>query len=274
MEQVKTTGHSLKVEIEKLSGGFISNISGKRRIYKDAHDIDDEVGIGPLLDKTEDNEYILSIDLIPKDQYQEMHVCNNTAEIAPAQTIEELYAILSEEDKEKLIDMAYTSKLSVYEQAKLNGVIQPADKFNPEPAKPLVDTSKPIAITIDNCYTIAELQAVPWVEYDKKIPLSCGEKSKISGIVDSTMYNVWVKVKNGKFQWQSINTRIGMTILAKYYEKMSEKKVRKDDGLPPRNDKRLMEVVTEIELLCKGGLIKPNVLLKKVDQFKKLLIQD
>ncbi len=253
MEQTKTiTGHSLKVEVEKLSGGFISNISGKRRIYKDAHDIDDEVGIGPLLDKTEDNEYILSIDLIPKDQYQ-------------AFLDGQAMAITEVKKEEEIITL---------DKAKELGIIQPADKFDPEPAKPVVNLAEPITVTISNCYTIAQLQAVPWAKYDKEFPLTSREKSDISKITDSTMYNLWNKVLAGTFQWQSINTRIGMTILAHYYEKRAEKKQRKDDGLPPRNDKRLMEVVSEIELLCKGGLIKPNVLMKKVEQFKKLLIQD
>jgi hypothetical protein len=87
------------------------------------------------------------------------------------------------------------------------------------------------------------------------------------------MYNLWNKVEAGTFQWQSINTRIGMTILAQYYEKRSEKK-EKREGIPPRNDTRLMEIVREIELMCKGGMVKSNLILKKTEQFKKLLIEN
>lgn len=248
-------GHSISVNIEKLDGGFISDISGKRRIYKNALDIDDAIDIKNVLTHVEENDYILSIDLIPKEAY----VCRTKGE---------------EMITSNPIGYEDDGSLSILDKAKRDGIIQPADVFNPEPAKPVVDTTKPIAVTVANCYTIAQLQAVPWAKYDKEYPLTCREKSDISGIVGSTMYNLWIKVEAGTFQWQSINTRIGMTVLAQYYERKAEKKIRKDDGLPPRNDKRLMEVVTEIELLCKGGLIKPNILMKKVDQFKKLLIQD
>lgn len=253
--------HSLRVEIEKLDGGYISNITGKRRIYRDAVDIEEAIDIRTVLNKVEDSEYILSIGLVPKEEYvctvrgEDMITSNKILEMAKDPQLED-------------------EGLSVYEKAKRDGTIQPADVFNPEPIKPVVDPNKPIVVDMNTCYTIDQLSNINWSEYDKVVKLSMHEKADISGIVYSTMYNAWNKIVAGTFQWQSVSTRIGMTILAQYYEKIIDKKKRKDDGVPPRNDKRLMEVVTEIELLCKGGLIKPNVLLKKVEQFKKLLIQD
>ncbi len=253
MEQVKL-GHSLRVEIEKLDGGYISNITGKRRIYKGAHDIDDAINFKHMIGNVEEGEYMLSVDLVPKEEYVAVVKGEELITSNPIQTIE-------------------GSNLSIYERAKLDGVIQPAEKFDPEPHKPVIDVTKPISVTPGSCYTISQLQSIPWAKHDKEFPLSYREKSELTGIVDSTMYNVWNKIIAGTFQWQSANTRIGMTILAHYYEMRAEKK-QKVEGIPPRNDKRLMEIVREIELLCKGGMVKSNVLLKKTEQFKKLLIQD
>ena len=261
MNQTETKlGHSLRVEIEKLDGGYIFNITGKRRIYRDAIDIDDAIDIKDVLTKMEDNEYMLTIDIVPKGEY----VCNVKGdEMITSNRILEMA-------KDPQLD---DNGLSIYEQAKLDGTIQSADKFEPEPAKPVVDTTKPIAVTIATSYTIEQLKAVPWTKYDKEFPLTCREKSDISGISGSTMYNLWIKVEAGTFQWQSVNTRIGMTILAQYYERKSEKK-QKIESIPPRNDKRLMELITEIELLAKSSHVKSNVLLKKTEQIKKLLVQD
>ncbi len=239
-------GCSLRVEIEKLDGGYISNVTGKRRIFNNPFDIDDAIDMKSILSQIKENEYILSIDLVPKDKYQ--------------------IPLIEEEKVEDI------SPLSILEQAKRDGIIQPAEKFNPEFSKKGVIEDNSIAITVNNCYSIAELQAINWTKYDKEIPLSNSEKSKISGIKDSTFYNLWVKVAAGTFQWQSVGTRIGMTILAKYYEKIIEKKEKKF-SIPPRNDKRLLELITEIELLAKSSVVKSNVLLKKTDQIKKLLIQ-
>jgi hypothetical protein len=250
------TGHSIRVEIEKLDGGYISNVSGKRRIYKNAVEIDEAIDIKQVLANVEENEYMLSIDLIPKGEY------------IPCVAGEE--AITSN----PIMHAVSPKGLSLYEQAIADGIIQKANEFNPIKAPAPIDTTKPIAITAVTAYTIDHLSSIDWAKYEKEMPLTCGEKATISGIKDSTMYNLWPKILKGTFQWQSINTRIGMTILAQYYERMSTKKTRKDDGIPPRNDKRLMELVTEIELMCKGGMVKSNLILKKTEQFKKLLIQD
>lgn len=250
-DQTKTKGCSLRVEIEKLDGGFISNISGKRRIYKNSVDIDEAIDIKDVLDKMDENEYMLNIDLVPKEQY--------IASISKEAVIDDAFEL------NKITD----SNLSILEQAKKDGVIQPAEKFNPN--KLIVSDALPK----EPCYSIAQLNAVPWKKYDDEVPLTIREKSDIAGIIDSTMYNLWPKVAGKTFQWQSIKTKEGMTKLAKYYEKATAPKPIPAREIPtPRNDKRLMEVVTEIELMCKSSMVKSTMLLKKVEQFKKLLIQD
>ncbi len=262
MQTETSLGHSMSVEIEKLDGGFISNVTGKRRIYKDAHDIEDSINLGSTLSKIEDNEYVLSIELIPKDQY----VCPTVG----AETI----------TSNKILEMAKDPQLeddglSVYERAKRDGVIQPADVFNPEPSKPVVDNTKPIAITAANSYSIAQLQAVPWVQYDKDMPLTKREKSDISGITSTTMYALWNKIEAGTFQWQSINTRIGMTILAKYYEKLIDKKLHAPlppDVPAPTNSKRLLEILNELELVANTNkFVKASVVSRKILEMKKLI---
>ncbi len=254
--------HSMKVEIEKLDGGFISNVSGKRRIYKEASDIEDYIALGPLLNKSEDNEYILSIDLVPKEQY----VCPTVgAEMITSNKILEMAKDLQLED----------DGLSVYERAKRDGIIKPADEFNP--VKPTVteDTTKPIAINEFNSYTIAQLNAVPWAKYEKEIPLSSKERSDISGINASTMYNLWNKVMAGTFQWQSVNTKIGMTILAKYYERVLDKKtntVLPADVPAPTNSKRLLEILDELELVVNTNkFVKASIVSRKILEMKKLI---
>jgi hypothetical protein len=255
-DQEEKTGHSLAIEIEKLDGGFISNISGKRRIYKNAIDVDGAIDISDVLTKVKEDEYILTVELIPKHQYKVIVVEE------PQPNVQENIQGLKE-----------LPKLSYYEQAKLDGIIKEADKFDPNPAVKPVKEEAVISVTPFNCYSIAQLKAVDWNKYDKEIPLTIREKTDITGIVHSTLYNLLPKVAAGTFQWQSVGTRVGMTILAKYYENIVEKKEKKF-GIPPRNDKRLMELVAEVELMCKGGMVKANLITKKMEQFKKLLIQD
>lgn len=262
MEQQKINNHSAKIQIEKLNGGFISDASGKRSIYTNSavEQIEEDINLANVFNEIEEGEYILAIDLIPREQF--------VANVA-AVSVEE-HNSYHEVDSIDIISKLESNEPG-WQKAVKDGIIQAADKFNPINYNP--DLGAVISVGLANCYTIDELTKFDWKDADAKIPLTYSEKAQITGLKDSYLHNTWPKIISGTFQWTSQDARLKMTILAKYYQQKLDKKA-KIESLPPRNDKRLMEVVTEIELMCKGGIIKSNLLLKKVDQFKKLLIQD
>lgn len=251
------TRHSQVIQIEKLDGGYISDILGKRKIYGNSLILENDINIKNVVNDLEEGDYILNINIVPKNEFVD-------------NIIKEGEAFYNKSTPEEADETKKVNEPG-WAQAVKDGIIEKADKFNPINYNP--DLGGTISVNLANCYTIDELTKFDWKGADAKIPLSYSEKSQITGIKDSNLHNLWPKISGGKYQWTVLDTRIKMTILAKYYQQKLEKKA-KIESLPPRNDKRLMEVVTEIELLCKSSMVKSNVLLKKVEQFKKLLIQD
>lgn len=256
MEQ-QITNRSYKIQIEKLDGGYISDVSGKRKIHKHESDITGAIDIETQLAELSEGEFILCVDIIPRQQFVDAVLNEEHATIYRTQTPKELS---KETDK----------FLSLRDQAIKDGIIQKADEFDPIIHK---DHSGPISVGLANCYTIDELMKFDWKNADFNIPLTYSEKSKITGLKDSMLHNLWPKIITHKYSWTTESVRIKMTILAKYYQQKLDKKA-KIETLPPRNDKRIMEVVTEMELLAKSSMVKSSALQKKLDALKKLLIQD
>lgn len=258
MEQKERNFHTAKIQVEKLEGGYISDALGKRKIYKQSAEIEYDLNIPTLLDNIEDGEYILAIDLVPRQDFVNAALNEEHAQI---------YHKLQPGD---IIAKAKELNEPGWQKAVENGIIQKADEFDPIIHK---DHSGPISVGLANCYTIDELLKFDWKDADAKIPLTNSEKAQITGLKDVYIHKLWPKILSNTFQWTVLDTRIKMTILAKFYQQKLDKKA-KIETLPPRNDKRIMEVVTEMELLAVGGLVKSNVLRKKLEALKKLLIQD
>jgi len=54
---------SLRLSLEKLDGGFISDITGKRRIYQHADEVVDMLNMNKIVGKLDHAEYKLHIDI-------------------------------------------------------------------------------------------------------------------------------------------------------------------------------------------------------------------
>lgn len=246
----KINGLTLRVEIEKLDGGYISNvINKKRRIFKNALDIDDAIDLKTILGSVEDDEYMLNIDLIPKDRYQEFLDSYN---VGATQALED--------------------ELSLLEQAKIDGVIQPADTFDPHIIKKKEDLHV-IAIDAKTAYPAARLKQINWKSYDEQLPLSTQEKAIIMGVKNGNMYQLWRTAVAGKALYHTAANRIGFTTLAKYYESNLGFRTNQKDSV----DKLVTELlahVREIELLAaKAAWTKSSALGTIVGKMRGLLIK-
>jgi hypothetical protein len=244
----KRTIKSVRVLVEKLDNGFISDAEGKRRIYNDTTEIIQAVGMNSILDKIDQNEYRLNIDLIPKEEYEDYVDA----------------VAFGEKMKEE-------ETLSL-QKAKEQGIIE-CEKFSPFKIKHEVEPDTEIKITAANCYTVARLRAINFSELDAQLPLTNTEKAKICGISIGTMYGLWKKVISGNSKYQLSSTRIAMTILAKYYEKnLNIRTSTKDQHEQLKSS--LLESIREIELMTDGNkFIKSSELSKKINEMRKLLMK-
>jgi hypothetical protein len=165
-------------------------------------------------------------------------------------------------------------KLSLYEQAKRDGIIQPAEDYNPLPAvTEVVEDHSNIVVTKATAYSISKLKGIDWMKYDDEVPLTYGEKAAIAGIKPASMYTLWTAVSTGKAQFQRPETRIAITILAKYYEA----KLGVGCNIKQQLDNiktDLLAQLRELEVLnSKGPYTKATAVATAIGKMRKLLIQ-
>jgi len=241
------SGKSISIVVEKLDGGYIANPGGKRRIFKQADDIMDTIGVDKILDDMDNEEYQLDIRFIPKKDYVDADA---------------LIALLNSPSEESL----------TLENAKKEGIIEPVAKFNPLPNVIEDDIDAPIKITLANAYTPAQLKAIPWQEYDAQVPLNAGDKAKIAGIKPGSFYTTWNKIINDKMEYQRTPTRIGMTMLAKYYERVLNIRTTTQDKCQLMKD-NLTKLIRDIEMLTNGkSHIKSSEVSTKLVAMRKELL--
>lgn len=240
MNNTINAGFSLNVEVEKLDGGFISNITGKRRIYKNALDIDEAIDIKRVLGDVEENEYVLNIHLFPKNGELEIH----TNDILDGQE-------------------------NLLEKAKDAGIIQEAEKFNPYGNMPKEDDlTAPIVVTAKNAYSSAKLKSINWQELHDQLPMTVPEKAIICNFNKTSMYSLSAKMLKGEAKFQLPTTRIAATILAQFYERnLGVRNTTKD-----KFDAILSEL-RELELLTgKGSHIKSKDVSLVIGKIRRLII--
>lgn len=244
---MKTEIKTIRVQLEKLDGGFISDASGKRKIHQEAHEITSTLNLATILNTLEDDMYHLNIDLVPKDKVSGyMDIMALHTQEMPQMT---------------------------YEQAKAEGIIQPADRFNPHPIKNEKVIEKDIKVTADNAYTIDELKKIDWKLYGSQLSLTVNQKTEISGMSYQAMNAQWKKAVKGTASFHLSSTRIGFTILAKYFEANIDLKVTTKAQLDEIKSVTL-EHLQMIELLCSrsGKYIVGSEVMRIVSKMRKPLL--
>jgi len=237
---------TFRFEIEKMEGGFVSDITGKRKIHKDAYEIDEEVNLRRMFDSVPNDLYYLNIDFLTKTEYDE---------------------------RIGLLDAIKEEHLSV-EQAKEQGIIEPADKFNPyKETTPEEFDIKNIKVDHSNCYSSGRLKSIDWRAYHKLLPLTNTERCNISGANPNTMYNAWTSALKNKASFHNKDTRVTFTILSKYYEAHTGIRTSsKDQIIKLKED--MLRTINELELMAKmsKGFVKAKDITNKLDEMKKHLI--
>jgi hypothetical protein len=245
--QTNTDTKSFRFQLEKLDGGFISDLTGKRKIYKDANEIVDMLSLEDILKKVSDDVYHLNIDLVQKDRMEDYL---------------DLAALYTEEK---------AKEVSLYDEAKAEGIIEGADEFNPD--KPVEEEEcKSIKVTASNAYSAARLKSLDWAYFEEHLPLTASEKAAICGGSASTVYQQFVKAKTGKATFNLTKTRIGFTILAKYYEANLGIRTSTKDQLDQLKE-NMLATLRELELIASTNkFTKSTEVNKKINEMRKHLL--
>lgn len=239
---------SIRVVVEKLDNGYISNAEGKRKIYNEVKEIVKAIGMNGILDDIQENEYKINIDVVPKEEYE------NYADIITFSKQVKLEEKLTLEKAKQigLIAREYNIPIDKVEQPK--------------------ESDFEIKVTAENAYTIARLKSINFNSFDEQLPLSITEKANICGVNYATMHGLWKKTKEGKATFQLKSSRIAMTILSKYYEKNLNIRTSTKDQIEQLK-KDVLKGLREMELLTdKNSFVKSSELSKKITEIRKLLI--
>ena len=237
----------VKVLIEKLDGGFISNATGRRAIHKDAYSVADALGIEDMIKAMPNEEYHLDVVFTPKNIYKEY---------------EDLIALAL--DKEEL----------TLESAKELGIIESGEVFNPYKVNPvdIQDTQGPIKIDAKNCYGPSRLKAIDWKSLKEQVDMPISELAGIAGLNKQTFYNTWANIMLGKYTYQRVEIRIGLTILAKYFEKTLDVRTSTKEQCEKMKDD-LNKMIRELEIMGSGkSHIKTSDVQKKLIEMRKVIL--
>lgn len=251
IEEKKPEIKSFRVQFESLDGGFVSDVSGKRKIHNSSNSIIKHLELEETIDKLDLNEYHLNIDIVPKDKM--------------ADYVDFVAQITSDKPED-------TGELT-YEEAKAQGIIKAADKFDPNPTvKEEQEDLHDIKITQINAYSASKLKSINWKHYDEQLSLDHSQRVSISGMSNQAMYNQWRKALKGTASFHLSKTRIEMTILAKYYEKNLGLRSSSKDNLDKVKEEQLKEL-RELELVASHTkFVKNTVILSAINKMRKQLL--
>jgi len=241
------TKKSFRIKLEKLDGGFISDITGKRKIHRDEYEVSDTIDFNNILKSVDEGEYHLNIDFMTQEQHIEHLELMNTIALG----------------KEEQMSL---------QEAKESGLIE-TEKFNPNKSLPNDDEwSKEIRVNIGNAYSAERLRNIDWKMIEEKMPMTNAEKCKICGMNKNTMYTVWNAARKGKATFNIGTTRVAMTILAKYYEAHLGLRTSTKDQLEKLKED-MLATLRELELAAgEVKFIKSGDVIKKIAEMRKQLL--
>jgi len=244
VEVLVPKSQSLKLGLEKLEGGYISDVSGKRKIYKDADAVLEGLNLYNVVDKLDHAQYHMNIQIIHNDDYQDFV---------------DLTALHSKE-------------VSNLAEAKEAGVIEEAVKFNPFPKVAEPDLTAPIKVTAANAYSIGRLKAINWKQLHEDLPMLPSEITALTGMNTTTLYASLPKARKGLFTFQNTQTRIGFTILAQYYEKTLGLRTSTKDSCEKMKED-MLKMIREIEVISSGKpFVKTSEVTKRLIEMRKTLL--
>ncbi len=251
---------TLKATVEKLDGGYISNVTGKRKIFKNSTDIDEAINIASIFSDMDDQEYVLSIKLISTEDYNPLED--------------------HEEEEEEVVQAPANDavqgdgKINYLEQAKEQGIIV-TEQYNPvkEAAHVVEDLGAPIVVDIKSSYSVSKLKSIPWAKWDLDHTLTLQQKSDISGMAYNSLYVLWKKMCNHKASYERAETRVKMTTLAKYYEKHLGLKSTAKEQMDELK-KVTLKILRDLEVTAGANkYTKSSEVMKKIVEMRKELLK-
>lgn len=153
----------------------------------------------------------------------------------------------------------------------LEDIVQ-RDVFNPYGNKPIDEKELRLSITKQNCYSAERLKTIDFVELDNQLPMSNIRKAEICGIKSGTLYSSWSKIKIGEFNFSSIDVRIYMTVLAKYYEIVLGIRSSKKDELEKIKGELKLQI-EELNILYKSNCLIDSKRVEPIMNALKKLIK-
>lgn len=212
---------SFKIYVEKISNGYLStNI---------VNDVD--------MQKTFNQEKPNFHDLLKENKIVE--------QLMGSKEEKQLFEIIKH-------DLEFSTPEKTIDQLKKEVIQQ--EKFSPFKHKEINVNELRLSVTKKNAYSIERLKAIDWVDLDKQLPLSMQSKAEIVGKGYGTLHATLKKAGKGECLFQSIDTRMYMTVLAKYYEAVLGVRSSKKDEL----DKLKIAINDQIEAL--NDIFKRNCL--------------
>jgi gas vesicle protein len=229
--------HSEKLRVSNISNGIIGELKGQATFYENLREL--------VFDKVKDEN--LTKYLSDKDNYViELVTYNETDESSktPESSVKswrtnpilaELLAM--DEDKENNIDIKEL-RLSVNSR---------------------------------NCYSADRLKKLDFLSLKKKHGLNTKAMADISGLSEPGMYAIEGQIKKGTATFMRDTTRVHMTILAKYFERIDGVKSSLKDEVEHKN-KVITECVEELQLIsAKKCLIQSGSVDSILKKLKELI---
>jgi hypothetical protein len=146
--------------------------------------------------------------------------------------------------------------------------------FDPFKNNQINEVELRLSVNKTNAYSVQRLQSIDFISLDAQLPMSHVRKAEISGMHQATFYANWTTIKKGNPVFASPQARVGMTILAKYYELALGVRSSKKDELDRITDGIKIEIGHLEELFNKRAHIPSNSVEPIILNLKKLIKHD
>jgi hypothetical protein len=149
-----------------------------------------------------------------------------------------------------------------------------SEKFNPIKKVEEEESLNEIKVDISNAYSIGRLKAINWGELHEQLPMLPSEITAITGMNTTTLYASLPKARKGEFSFQNTTTRIGFTILAKYYEKTLDIRTSTKESTEKMKE-TMLNCIREIELMAsKNKFLPAKDIMKKLHETRNSLLNN
>jgi hypothetical protein len=190
---------------------------------------------------------------------------------------EEYIEFIENEDDYLLVEVALHNVSQKTPEPDINSLREKVvvkEVYNPVKTKDIDLNELRLSVTKNNCYSAERLASIDFKALDQQLPMSFVKRAEIAGAKSQTIYSMYSRILKNTATFQTTQSRIYMTVLAKYYEMVLQIRSSKKDELERVTDGIRDEIKNLDALFLRNTHIHTNNLAPIIFALKQLIHEE